>query len=158
VLANALHELLNRPLPSKRFQRKRLYRPSKEELCEAFDILNEHLFDNVLKRPSILVRSMPYWGLCLGYDDDEPPYRVKIRLSTDLFCHRWMVLILAHEMAHQHQWEIHGPKRKSMKREPLLSHGPSFFEFKAKFLEYGIPLKIMYDAKKWLKHQDLMKV
>jgi hypothetical protein len=101
---------------------------------------------------------MPYWGLCLGYDDDEPPYRTKIRLSDDLFCHRWMVLILAHEMAHQYQWEIHGPKRKHLKREPLLSHGPTFFEMKPKFLEHGIPLRIIYDAKKWLKYQDIMKV
>lgn len=155
---NALTELLNRPLPSKRYQRKRLYRPTKFEIREAYDILNEFLFDNQLKRPSILVRSLPYWGLCLGYDDDEPPYRVKIRLCSDLFCHRWMVLILAHEMAHQHQWEVHGPKRKVQKREPLLSHGPSFFELRPKFLEHGIPLKIIYNAKKWLKYQDLMKV
>jgi hypothetical protein len=29
---------------------------------------------------------------------------------------------------------------------------------KPKFLEHGIPLRIIYDAKKWLKYQDIMKV
>jgi hypothetical protein len=158
VLQNPLTELLARPLPSKRFQRKRLYKPTKIEINEAYDAINTYIFDNKLTKPSILIRSMPHWGLCLGYDDDEPPYRTKIRLSNDLFCFQWLVLILAHEMAHQYQWEVHGPLRKHLKREPLLSHGPTFFELKQKFLDNGMQLRITYDAEKWLKHQDLLKV
>jgi hypothetical protein len=155
---DALTELLSRPLPSKRYQRKRLYRPSKAEIAEAYDVLNTCIFGGVLTKPSILVRSMPHWGLCIGYDDDEPPYRTKIRLSNDLYCHRWMVLILAHEMAHQYQWAVQGPERKTLKREPLLSHGPSFFKFRKKMKEYGMPLKVLYDPVMWLKHQDLSMV
>jgi hypothetical protein len=99
---------------------------------------------------------MKYWGLCLGYYDDNNT--VKIRLSNDLYCAHWMILILAHEMAHQYQWEVEGPKRKASKKAPLISHGPSFFIFKDKLKAYGIPLKTLYSTKNWFKHQKLKYV
>ena len=69
-----------------------------------------------------------------------------------------MVIVLAHEMSHQYQWLVRGAVRRSKNREPIMSHGPSFFEFKKKMAEYGIPLKDCYCDIKWFKTQDIMKI
>lgn len=156
MLQNPLTDLIQTPLPSKNFQRKRRYRPTRDEIHDTYDLINRYVFDSKLVRPSINLRTMNVWGLCTGYED--PVHRAKIKLSNDFFCLQWMVLILAHEMAHQYQWEVHGPRRVKEKRVALLSHGPSFYEFKPKMSENGIPLRIVYSTEKWFKYQDLSKV
>jgi hypothetical protein len=144
------------PLPSKNQQRKLKFRPTKDQIKEIFALLNEHVFEGKLKQPSINLRSMEYLGLCTGYDD--PDHHVKIRLTNGFFCIQWFIMILAHEMAHQYQWVIHGPRRVAQKRIALLSHGKSFFEFREQLTALGIPLKSEYSTYKWMKHQDLKKI
>lgn len=143
------------PLPSKRFQRAKKFYPAKHQVKDVYDLLNAHIFDNKLTRPSINMRNLQDWGECTGFD--TPRHYTKIKLNNRFFCIQWMITILAHEMAHQYQWDIHGPKRIAAKRVPLLSHGPTFYEFKEKLAEYGIPLKNFYCDKKWFKTQDLQK-
>ena len=48
---------------------------------------------------------------------------------------------LAHEMAHQYQWDIDGVKRIKRGWEPLMSHGPSFFKHRKSINKYGLVLK-----------------
>jgi hypothetical protein len=71
---------------------------------------------------------------------------------------QWFVMILAHEMAHQYQWEFHSIERLKNNRAVLLSHGKTFFEYKNKMAEFDIPLKSTYNHIKWFKHQILMKL
>lgn len=156
LLPNPLLDLMQTPLPSKRVQRKKKYHPSKEEVTDVYQLLNTHIFDGRLTIPSINLRNLNEWGLCIGFD--VPRHYCKIKLNYRFFCAQWFIMILAHEMAHQVQWELHGPKRVAENRVPLLSHGPTFYEFKAKMLEYGIPLKSFYCDKKWFKTQDLLKL
>lgn len=144
------------PLLSKNKQRKMPFKPSKEVIYQIFDLLNENIYHGHLTRPAINLRSLTVWGLCTGFD--IPHHYCKIKLHKKWFCVQWMITILAHEMAHQYQWEIHGPIRASQKQMPLLSHGPTFFEFRAALAEYGIPLKATYCDKKWFKNQNIMKV
>ena len=144
------------PLPSKGNQRKKKYRPTVKQVHEAYELLNTHIFDNQLKHPSINLRNLNVWGMCIGFT--TPQHYSKIKLNYRFFCVQWMITILAHEMAHQFQWDIHGPKRVAAKRIPLLSHGPTFYEYKKKLAEYGIPLKEFYCDKKWFKLQNMMKM
>ena len=153
---NPLTLLMQTPLPSKNQQRKLKFRPTKVQIKEVYALLNEHVFEGKLTQPSINLRSMEFLGLCTGYDD--PDHHVKIRRANGCLCIQWFIIILAHEMAHQYQWVIHGPRRVSEKRKPLLSHGGSFFEFKSKMAEFGIPLKSEYHTEKWIKHQSLNKL
>lgn len=144
------------PLPSKGFQRKKKFYPTKLQVTETYQLLNTHIFNNQLTLPSINLRNLNVWGMCIGFD--TPRHYSKIKLNYRFFCVQWFVTILAHEMAHQIQWDLHGPRRIADKRVPLLSHGPTFFEYKQKMLEFKIPLKSFYCDKKWFKTQDMLKI
>ncbi len=147
------------PLPSKTRQKKCLYQPSKADAIRIYRILNKYIVDNSLTEPSIAIRVIKYWGLCLGYsDDDNGNLHCKIKLYYRYPCVQFFTAILAHEMAHQHQWEIHGPHRQLHKKTPLLSHGPSFYTHRVRLAEYGIPLRRAYGLKDWLRTQNLMKL
>ena len=153
LLPNPLLDLMQTPLPSKRVQRKKKYHPSKEEVTDVYQLLNTHIFDGKLKHPSINLRNLNVWGMCIGFT--EPTHYTKIKLNYRFFCVQWMVMILAHEMCHQYQWDVHGPERIEAKRIPLLSHGPTFFAFKKKLAKFGIPLRAVYDETKWIKLQKI---
>jgi hypothetical protein len=140
-----LAKLLSTPLPSKRVQRRANYRPTKEQMSLIYDILNDCLFEGKLKKPTIHVRSIKVWGLCSVYDD--PSIYSVIRISKECFCLQWFVLILAHEMVHQHQWEIDGPEVAKAGGEILVDHSASFFKFTEKFKEHGIALSEAYSKK-----------
>jgi hypothetical protein len=73
------------------------------------------------------------------------------------FCAQWAVTVIAHEMVHQHQWDIEGPKRWRKGKDFLMSHGPTFFRFRDKLEKYGISLKTAHSQRKWFKHQDLFR-
>jgi hypothetical protein len=81
----------------------------------------------------------------------------EIAISDKWFCRQWFIDTLAHEMAHQYQWDIDGPKRVAEGKEPIMSHGPSFFKHKVKLDKYGLNLKTTHRVKKWFKHQTLSK-
>lgn len=68
-----------------------------------------------------------------------------------------MISILAHEMCHQYTWDIIGPEREQAGKERMLSHGPTFFQFKEKLSEHGISLKISHRRSSWFKTQDFFK-
>lgn len=147
------------PLISK--QRKRSYRTTHEEVVEIYKILNKTIFKNKLIMPEIIVKSRcrEYWGMCqsINYFPRPDESNVKIILSDKWYCKQWLVMTLAHEMCHQYQWDIVGPKRIKQNKEPIMSHGPSFFKHRDKLKEYGIPLKSSHGTKRWFQHQNLFK-
>jgi len=153
-----LLEILATPLPSKTVQRRLSYVPTKEFTSHVFDLLNECVFGGHLTRPCINFRSLlpKHWGLCIGFDEDN--LYCKLRLNRGFYCVQWFVIVLAHEMAHQHQWVVQGPHRRTHKKEPLLSHGKTFYLYKNKLAEIGIPLKVYYDDVKWFKYQQMLKI
>jgi hypothetical protein len=80
-----------------------------------------------------------------------------ITLSNKWYCRQWLILTLAHEMCHQYQWDILSHKRISEGKQPIMSHGPSFFLFKQKLNKHGIPLRRAHSVKDWFIHQNLHK-
>jgi hypothetical protein len=149
-----LVKLLTTPLPSKRVQRRANYRPTKEQMGLIYDILNDCLFEGKLKKPTIYMRSMKFWGLCSVYDD--PKIYSIIRINNECFCLQWFILILAHEMVHQHQWEIDGPEvAKTTGGEIVVDHTESFLKFTDKFAEHGLSLKEAYSKYEWFTNQNI---
>ena len=155
--SNKLVDLMETPLPSIAEQRRRTFRPTKRTVRKIFNLLNTHIFNNKLSYPDMVVRALgDHWGICIGTDT---PYRYStIRLHHHYVCVQWFVVVLAHEMIHQYQWDVIGPQRIAKDKVPLISHGPSFYQFRDKFATYGIPLKQTYRLRHWWKKQDLMKV
>ena len=80
-----------------------------------------------------------------------------IRVSDKWFCKQWLITTLAHEMVHQYQWDIQGRERIKNGKEPFISHGPTFFQFRDKLAENNISLKRAHGIKGWFKHQNLWK-
>ena len=78
-------------------------------------------------------------------------------LSDKWFCRQWFVDTLAHEMAHQYQWDVDGVKRIKEGCKPLMSHGPSFFKHRDNMEKHGLYLKITHKNDKWFKYQCLKK-
>jgi hypothetical protein len=81
----------------------------------------------------------------------------KIRLMDKWYCKQWLITVLAHEMCHQYQWDIQGMERLKRGKQPLMSHGPSFFVFRDKLKNYGISLKSAHSKRKWFWYQNLFK-
>lgn len=149
------------PLPAVSDQKRLSYRPTKAEAVRVYKLINETIFNNQLSLPAIELKSncRKYWGMCYG-EHSPIKYRktrCRIRLMDKFYCRQWFILILAHELIHQYQWDIIGPERENIGKKRMLSHGPSFFQFRDKFIEHGIPLQISLRTKKWFKHQDLFK-
>ena len=156
-----LAEIMELPLPSITMQKRLQYRPSVNDVIHVYDILNHYAFDNQLTRPKIeiLPRCRKYWGMCMGETSAqaENGSYCKIRLMDKWYCPQWMVTILAHEMAHQYQWDVEGPKREHNGKHWLMSHGPSFFQFRNRLAECNVPLKTTHASKRWFTHQDMFK-
>jgi hypothetical protein len=153
-----LKQLMTEPLPPRFRQRQLCFRPTLEQVNETYDLLNQYIFDNKLIRPPItLKQTKKCWGTCIGkptFDEQTQSY-CAIELSNKWFSQQWMVTILAHEMAHQFQWDFLGPLRAEAGKSFLMSHGPSFFLFKKKLAQHLIPLKVSHSKRKWFAHQDL---
>lgn len=156
----SLTEIMNIPLPPLHLQRQLRYRPSYEDVEHVYDQLNTLVYDSQLKRPifEMLPRRRIYWGMCYGeLEPNQYGSYCILRLMDKWFCPQWMVMILAHEMAHQYQWDIEGPPRLAEGKEVLLGHGPTFFKFRDKLHAQKIPLKRIHSMGKWFKYQDLFK-
>lgn len=156
-----LLELMSTELPNVTYQKRRLYRTNVEEVYELFDIINEEIFKNKLPKPKIIVKTHVHkkWGECQGYHNkakDDESYCV-ILLNKNWYCKQWLITILAHEMAHQYQWDVLGQKRILEGKDRLMSHGPSFYKFKNKCRNFGIPLKHRLSVINWFKTQNLLK-
>ena len=157
-----LFKLMQEPLPTIGQQKRYGYRTNVDEAVYLHQLINREVFSNVLPTPEIEVKSRcrKYWGMCYGEvhnDDWNKPY-CKIRLMDKWFSKQWLITILAHEMCHQYQWDVHGPERINNNRELIMSHGPTFFKFRDNLRIHGIPLKKEYSRRKWFKHQSFFKL
>ena len=156
-----LSKLMREPLPSIGYQKRLSYRTNKAEVTELYKLINQSCFNNKLSMPEIEVvpRCRKYWGMCYA-SYDIVKYRktyCKIRLMDKWFCVQWLITTLAHEMVHQYQWDIIGPEREEQGKHSLMSHGPSFYQFRPYMEEYDISLKTAHSQRRWFKHQDLFK-
>jgi hypothetical protein len=156
-----LWKMMQEPLPALAEQKRLPYRPSKAEAKRIYKLINESIFSNMLATPDIeLMGNCPkYWGMCYG-EYSPIKYRktrCRIRLMDKFYCRQWFIVTLAHELIHQFQWDIVGPTREEQGKERMLSHGPTFFQFRDKFAKHGMPLKVSLRSKKWFTHQDLFK-
>jgi hypothetical protein len=156
-----ISELMREELPPIAYQKRLYYRTDYDEVISLYKMLNKTIFNNKLIMPEIEVmpRCRKYWGMCYG--SLEMPSKTKsyckIRLMDKWYCKQWLITVLAHEMCHQYQWDIQGMERLNRGKEPLMSHGPSFFVFRDKLKKHGISLKSAHSKRKWFKHQNLFK-
>jgi hypothetical protein len=156
-----LKELMALELPAINRQKKLCYRTTYDEAVAIYRMLNKEIFNNQLEMPIIEVmpRCRKYWGMCFGFYERRRGRRsyCKIRLMDKWYCQQWLITTLAHEMCHQYQWDIIGPKREAEGKNRLMSHGASFFVFKEKLAKHGISLKRSHGRRRWFKNQDFWK-
>jgi hypothetical protein len=156
-----LTELMREELPPIAYQKRLCYRTDYDEVVALYRLINKTIFNNELIMPEIEVmpRCRKYWGMCYG--SLEMPTKnksfCKIRLMDKWYCRQWLIAILAHEMCHQYQWDVEGLKRLGRGKEPIMSHGPSFFVFREKLKKHGIALKSAHSRRKWFRYQNLFK-
>lgn len=155
---------MSKGLPSKTYQKRLSYRTTRREVLGLFRLINREVFNDKLPKPKIEImpRCRTYWGMCTSLPRYYPDYASKksqctIRISDKWFCKQWLITTLAHEMCHQYQWDIDGYKRIKEGKEPIMSHGPSFFKWKEKLKKHGIPLKTAHGMKRWFKHQSMFR-
>ena len=156
----SLPELMNISLPPITAQKRLYFRPSIYQIHHVYELLNYHIFDSELRKPALIAapRRRKYWGMCVGgLERKRTGSFCEILLMDKWISVQWMVAILAHEMAHQYQWDIIGPDREEHGKESIMSHGPTFFQFRDRMEQYHIPLKTAFSQRKWYKHQDLFK-
>lgn len=145
-----LHLLMQTTLPNRSTQRRKLYRPGIDELHRVYDLINEFIFDHALTRPEITtVNSRKFLGQCVGTNDS-----CRIVLNDRWYCVQWMVITLAHEMAHQYQWEVIGNDRVAMGKKRKMGHHNTFYIHKPRMTEYGIMLKRHINHEAWFEHLD----
>jgi hypothetical protein len=156
-----LAELMREELPPIAYQKRLCYRTDYDEVVALYRLINKTIFNNKLIMPEIEVmpRCRKYWGMCYGsltMPTKSKSY-CKIRLMDKWYCRQWLINVLAHEMCHQYQWDIEGMKRLNKGKEPIMSHGPSFFIFREKLKKHGICLKGAHSKRKWFLYQNLFK-
>ena len=155
-----LKELMDFPLPPINRQKKLEFKPSLVQAHHIYMLLNENVFNNELKTPTLIIkpRCRQHWGMCYG---EFEPYAngsyCEIKLMDKWFCIQWFITIMAHEMAHQYQWDIYSREREKLGKPLIMSHGPSFFKFRDALAQHNIPLKTSHSQKAWFKHQNLLK-
>lgn len=158
-----LYQLMTEDLPSRSFQKRLKYRTNHREVLALYKIINYEIFNNKLPVPIIEVvpRCRKYWGICIAHslypDYEYFKSNCTIRLSDKWYCKQWLITTLAHEMCHQYQWDVESHKRIREGKEPLMSHGPSFFMWRDKLEKHGVPLKTFHRMKRWFIHQSMWK-
>jgi hypothetical protein len=156
-----LYQLMHTDLPNLTYQKRLQYRTNLDEVSELYTIINKHIFDDQLSMPLINIKShcRRFWGKCFGDTKIVPGTNsyCDLLLLDKWYCKQWLIMILAHEMVHQYQWDILGRIRKEQNKNPVINHGPSFFIFKERFHEHNIPLKKYYKTKHWFKYQNPFK-
>ena len=162
-------QYLSVPLPTKSQQQRLPFRPETWEVDALYRSINRNIFDNQLTMPDIELGVIKKaWGLC-SWEETRQRHSswgkggtwCTIRLSDKWFCSQWFVNILAHEMAHQYQWDIYRWDHQSEYGKEMhtdsYGHGPSFFMWRDRFAEHGLELKTSFGKKRWFKHQDFRK-
>lgn len=159
----SLKNLMIQDLPNITSQKRLRYRTNQKEVLALFKLINKEVFNNALPMPTLEVQShcRDYWGMCIAKSyilhADKTKSNCIIRLSDKWYCRQWLITTLAHEMAHQYQWDVLGHKRIKKGKAPLMSHGPSFFIYKHRMAKYGISLKKSHRMRKWFTYQNLFK-
>jgi hypothetical protein len=156
---NPIRAIMAAPLPSITYQKRRGFRVGPEDVKYAYRIINRYVFDNQLRMPEISTGiTRDYWGMCIGNIHAQPTGSYcTIKLSDKWFCPQWFMNVIAHEMAHQYQWDIDRYDREAYGLEPIMSHGPTFFAWRDRFDHYGLTLKTANGQKRWFDHQDFHK-
>ena len=156
---NPIRAIMEAPLPSITYQKRKGFRVGPAEVKYAYKIVNRYVFDNQLRMPEIVTGiTRDYWGMCMGSFVAYPTGSYcRIKLSDKWFCPQWFMNVIAHEMAHQYQWDIDRYDRADNGLEPIMSHGPSFFMWRDRFAQYGLTLKTANGQKRWFDHQDFAK-
>lgn len=153
--------IMSENLPNISYQKKMGYRTNNNEVENLYKLINQTIFESKLIMPEIEVRGRcrQYWGVCFGEIEkpNESHTYCRIRVMDKWFCKQWLITTLAHEMCHQYQWDIIGEERKNQGKDPLMSHGPTFFIYRPKLAEHGISLKKYHGMRRWFRTQDLFK-
>jgi len=155
-----LRELMTLPLPTRSEQKRLAFRPSLRFTYHVYELINYEIFGDYMYKPKIELQSHcnKYWGICYGATNkDYTGSYCRINLSDKWFCPQWFVTTLAHEMVHQFQWDIIGPEREKEGKNWLMSHGPSFYQFRPDMEEHYISLKTAHSQRRWFEHQDLFR-
>ena len=145
LLKPKLAQILDAPCPSKSHYRSMPYRPDDKEIGSVFTAINNDIFGGILRQPTIRVsRVKKTWGWCQGdYErrcgQDWPCIKEIIVYPMYPSIHMF-VAILGHEMVHQWQWTINSIERLAMGKKPLMSHGPTFYQWRNAFEDRGLPL------------------
>jgi len=155
-----LHRLMATPLATRSLQRRKPYRPSQRQTTRIFNILNQAVVQGHLCRPTIaLRRQVKSLGWCIGqYQPNSYGSYSRLELSDKYYNVQWFIMVLAHEMSHQYQWDIIGRQRLRQGRLRLMSHGPSFFKFRQRLQKFGIPLRRRARIDHWFEYQDFRKL
>lgn len=157
---NPIRAIMESSLPSITYQRRKLFRPSYADIKYVYKIVNRYCFDNRLRMPEIEQRQLRgVWGFCQWENEEQNNgSHCYINIVDKWFCAQWFVQTLAHEMAHQYQWDIHRWEYYNGKMPTDGGgHGPSFFMWRDRFAHYGLDLKIAHGQRRWFKHQDFRK-
>lgn len=161
--SSQLYSLMMEDFPTISYQKRLSYRTSRREVLALYKLINKEIFSNTLPMPQIEImpRCRGYWGFCLGQpfstELETTKSKCVIRVSDKWFSKHWLIFTLAHEMCHQYQWDIESKKRVKNGLEPIMSHGPTFFQFRKKLRKYNIPLRKSHSVKRWFRHQSLFK-
>ncbi len=159
---NPVRRVMQQPLPNLKYQRAKLFRPTDDEIEYAYSILNRYVFDDCLKKPNIIQRRLKKtWGYCQWFDAPMNKTWCEIHLHDRWFCAQWFMNTLAHEMAHQYQWDVYRWQHQDYygREMPVGSsaHGPSFFMWSERFTHFGLTLKTAYGQRRWFQYQDFTR-
>ena len=160
---NPIRAIMEAPLPSRTYQRSRLFRPSYDDVGHIYKIINRHIFNNSLRRPAIeLGATRKCWAYCGWYETQQSNGSYcQIKLNSNWFCPQWFVNTLAHEMVHQYQWDVYRWEHiDEYGRNPYNNsggHGPTFFAWREQFALYGLTLKTSYGQRRWFRRQSFAK-
>ena len=157
---NPVRAIMESPLPSITYQRRKLFRPGYADINYAYNIINRYCFDNRLRKPEIVQRQLKgVWGFCQWeHEEQNNGSHCFINLVDKWFCPQWFIQTLAHEMAHQYQWDVFRWEHYNGKMPDRSGgHGPSFFMWRDRFEHYGLNLKVAHGQKRWFKWQDFRK-
>jgi hypothetical protein len=119
------------------------YKSDVSEAEEVHKMLNKYLFQGALQDAPIRRRKLKdIWAQCDGRFDPVDGEFYTAEISLGLFYPHKAVFVaaLAHEMVHQWQWEVLSAERAEEGKDPIMSHGPSFYQWRNPLKKYMIPL------------------
>lgn len=149
-MTTQLERILEAPLPSDIDCLNMPYRPTKKEINSTFDAINNSIFGGILSKPKISLSRLRNntWGCCDGSwenrDGNMWPYTKKITLYSMYPSVHVFAATLGHEMIHHWQWTVHSVERIAQGKKPLMSHGPTFYQWRGVFEQKGLWLARIY--------------